>query len=103
MNTIKKQIEALRTSGMSFNEIADAVGYSSSYVYNIYGDHCEAGRGFRKAFREKYAVITTDSIRQSRELRKENKNLKATIKDLNDKIMWLQDRLDTIGAIVKGF
>jgi hypothetical protein len=86
MNTIKKQIETLHKSGMTFNEIADAVGYSTSYVYNIYGDHCDAGRGFRKVFREKYAVITTDSIRQSRELRKENKQLIRIIAELESKL-----------------
>jgi|LauGreDrversion4_2_1035121.scaffolds.fasta_scaffold2444903_1 IS30 family transposase len=93
MNTIKKQIETLHKSGMTFNEIADAVGYSTSYVYNIYGDHCDAGRGFRKAFREKYAVITTDSIRQSRELRKENKQLIRMITELEAK-------LESINAIL---
>lgn len=95
MNTIKKQIETLRKSGMTFNEIADAVGYSQSYVYNIYGDHCDAGRGFRKAFREKYAVITTDSIRQSRELRKENKKLIRMVADLEAK-------LEAISAVLNG-
>ncbi len=95
MNTIKKQIETLRKSGMTFNEIADAVGYSQSYVYNIYGDHCDAGRGFRKAFREKYAVITTDSIRLSRELRKENKKLIRMVADLEAK-------LEAISAVLNG-
>ena len=93
MNTIKKQIETLHKSGMTFSEIADAVGYSTSYVYNIYGDHCDAGSGFRKVFREKYAVITTDSIRQSRELRKENKQLMRMIEELEAK-------LESINAIL---
>lgn len=85
-STIKKQIETLHNSGMTISEIADAVGYSKSYVYNIANDFCDAGSGFRKSFRQMYSVITTDSIRQSRELRKENKELQRQVIELEMKL-----------------
>ena len=85
-NTIKKQIQTLHNSGMSISEIADAVGYSKSYVYNIANDFCDAGSGFRKSFRQTYAVITTNSIRQARELHNENKELQRQVLELETKL-----------------
>lgn len=86
MTTIQKQISTLRKSGMSNRDIADSIGYSDSYVSNVLHSNAEAGKGFKRAFREKYEVITIESIRESRQLRKENKELQRQVSELSTKI-----------------
>jgi IS30 family transposase len=86
MTTIQKQISNLRKSGMSNRDIADSIGYSDSYVSNVLHSNAEAGKGFKRAFREKYEVITIESIRESRKLRIENNELQRRVLELEGKI-----------------
>lgn len=86
MTPIQKQIDLLRKSGMTHRDIADSIGYSESYVCNVHRSNSEAGKGFKRAFREKYEIITIESIRESRELRKENRELQRQVSELENKL-----------------
>ena len=86
MTPIQKQIDLLRKSGMTNRDIADSIGYSESYVSNVRHSNSEAGKGFKRAFREKYEIITIESIRESRQLRNENRELQRQVLELSTKL-----------------